>query len=305
MIRLSMSPRFPPLPWLRAFEASARHLSFTDAATELHLTQAAISKQVKLLEHFLREPLFHRKPRSLVLTKIGAAYLPKVRDAFERLAGGTEEVFGNRRSEMLCLRAPAAFSVHWLAARLPGFYRQHPETPLRLVSSVWNEEFDKERFDLDIRYGDGRWPGFHSDQLTWESLVPVCAPSVAAQMHTPADIAHQPLLHVLGYEEGWAAWLRAAGVTGVSPGAGHQFDSSALAFQVAAQGFGVALGRTSMTAQEIASGRLVAPFALQVPVREAFHMIAPLDGREHPDAARFRRWILAEAAAARPRENLT
>jgi LysR family glycine cleavage system transcriptional activator len=109
-----MNMRLPPLSWLRAFEASARHLSFTHAAQELNLTQAAISKQIKLLEHYLREPLFQRQPRSLVLTKVGAAYLPKVRDAFERLAAGTEEVFGSRRTEMLTCRA---FRVFWSVIR--------------------------------------------------------------------------------------------------------------------------------------------------------------------------------------------
>ncbi len=294
-----MVHRFPPLPWLRAFEASARHLSFTHAAAELNLTQAAVSKQVKLLEQHLREPLFHRKPRSLVLTKIGAAYLPKVRDAFERLSEGTEETFGNRRSEVLTVRATVDFSVNWVAPRLPRFFEQYPKTPVRLVSSVWGEEFDKERFDLDIRYGSGRWPGFRSDQLTWEKLEPLCAPALCAALKTPAELQHQRLLHVLGYEEGWATWLKAARVTQVNAGEGIQFDSSLLAFEVAACGGGVALGRTSMSALEIAAGRLVRPFDLAVPIREAFHMIAPADGSEHPDAAVFRDWILAEAAAAR------
>ena len=115
MDKLGMSSKLPPLTWLRAFEASARHLSFTSAAAELGLTQAAVSKQIKLLEHYLHEPLFQRKPRSLVLTKIGAAYLPKVRDSFERLAAGTEEVFGRRRDEVLTVRVAAGFSVNWRA----------------------------------------------------------------------------------------------------------------------------------------------------------------------------------------------
>jgi len=299
MARFDVIPRFPPLPWLRAFEASARHLSFTHAAAELNLTQAAISKQVKLLEQHLREPLFHRKPRSLVLTKIGAAYLPKVRDAFERLSDSTEEVFGNRRSEVLTVRAPAGFSVNWIAPRLIRFFDLHPDTPLRLVSSVWSEEFEKERFDLDIRYGNGKWPGLRSDQLTWEKLEPLCAPALLDRLKTPADLQGQRLLHVLGYEEGWAVWLKAAKAAEVIAGQGIQFDTSLLAFEVAARGGGVALGRSSMSAVEIASGRLVRPFDLAVPIREAFHMLAPMDGSEHPDAAVFRAWILDEAQAER------
>ncbi len=298
-----MNRNLPNLTWLRAFEASARHLSFTHAAEELNLTQAAVSKQVKLLEHYLREPLFQRKPRSLVLTKAGAAYLPKVRDGFERLAAGTLEVFGNRRSEVLTVRAAASFAVSWLASRLPDFYRRHPDTPLRLVSSVWSDAFDKERFDLDIQYGTGRWPGFRCDRLTWEEITPLCSPALIegeTPLKAPRDLGHHVLLHVLGYEEGWAVWLKAAGVSDINAGQGLQFDTSLMAFEIAAHGRGVALGRSSMMARELASGRLVAPFDLKAPINEAFHLISPTDGSEHPDAPIFRDWLLAEAAAAHP-----
>jgi len=297
-----MNRNLPPLTWLRAFEASARHLSFTHAAEELNLTQAAISKQVKLLEHYLREPLFQRKPRSLVLTKAGSAYLPKVRDGFERLTAGTLEVFGNRRSEVLTVRAAASFAVYWLGSRLPDFYRRHPDTPLRLVSSVWSDAFDKERFDLDIQYGSGQWPGFRCDRLTWEEITPLCSPGLIEgerPLKAPGDLRDHALLHVLGYEEGWAVWLNAAGVSDINPGKGLQFDTSLMAFEIAAHGCGVALGRTSMMAHELASGRLVAPFSLKVPIKEAFHLVSPTDGSEHPDSSVFREWLLAEAAASR------
>lgn len=294
-----MAQKLPHPVWLRAFEASARHLSFTSAAAELNLTQAAVSKQVKLLEQFLREPLFERRARSLVLTKVGAAYLPKVRDAFERLAAGTEEVFGNRRSEMLTLRVPAALSVAWLAPRLRAFVDTHPDVPVRIVSSVWSDEFRKERFDLDIQYGSGRWPGFRVDRLTWETVAPLCAPALldgAPPLRTPADLRHHRLLHVLGYREGWATWLAAAGVTEVNAGQGLQFDNSLIVMEFAAAGGGVALVRSSMSRPMTDAGRLVRPFDLAVPVAEAFYLIAPSDGRAHPDAALFRDWLLAEAA---------
>jgi len=295
-----MAPQFPPLNWLRAFEASARHLSFTHAAGELNLTQAAISKQVKLLEHYLREQLFHRKPRSLVLTKVGAAYLPKVRDAFERLSAGTEEVFGNRRSGVLTMRAPAGYSVNWLAPRLVGFFEANPDIPLRIVSSVWSEEFDKEKFDLDIQYGLGNWPGFRTDRLSHEVLEPLCAPALRngrLPLNTPADLAQHRLLHVLGYEEGWAVWLRAAGQPQINAGGGIQFDTSLLALEVAAQGGGVALGRSSMTAGPLASGRLIRPFELSVHIREAFYLISLQNGPQHRHLPIFRDWLLAESAA--------
>jgi len=299
MYELAMSTRrLPHLTWLRAFEASARHLSFTNAAQELNLTQAAISKQVKLLEHYLREPLFERKPRSLVLTKVGAAYLPKVRDGFERLAAGTEEVFGLRRSEVLTVRAPVGYSVNWIAPRLKGFFHHHPDINLRLVSSVWGDQFDNERFDLDIQYGTGHWPGYKADRLTWEVIKPVCAPSLLYgknAIRKPADLAHHRLLHVLGYEEGWADWLRFAKTNGINSGQGLQFDTSLLAFEFAAHGGGVALARSSMFSIEIERGRLVEPFSIEAPLHEAFHLISPETGRDHPDAQKFREWLLDTA----------
>lgn len=290
--------RLPHLTWLRAFEASARHLSFTNAAQELNLTQAAISKQVKLLEHYLREPLFERKPRSLVLTKVGAAYLPKVRDGFERLAAGTEEVFGLRRSEVLTVRAPVGYSVNWIAPRLQQFFDLHPEIEVRLVSSVWGDQFDNERFDLDIQYGTGKWSGYSADRLTWEVIKPVCAPSLLEGPHAlrgPDDLAHHRLLHVLGYEEGWADWLRYANAKRVNSGQGLQFDTSLLAFEFASRGGGVALARSSMLGIESERGRLVEPFEIEAPLHEAFYLISPETGRDHPDAEKFRDWLIDAA----------
>jgi LysR family glycine cleavage system transcriptional activator len=290
-----MGHQMPPLPWLRAFEASARHLSFTNAATELNLTQAAISKQVKLLEHYLREPLFERLPRSLTLTKAGAAYLPKVNDAFERLSAGTLEVFGGRRMGILSVRAPVGYAITWLAARLPRFLAAHPKTQVRIVSSVWADDYDSETFDLDIRYGFGKWVGFDADRVTWERLIPMCLPEFAARLASPDDLSKERLLHVLGYQEGWATWLAAAGTTHVDPGSGLWFDTTPMALEVAAQGGGVALGRSSMLERELASGRLVRPFDLELPIDEGFFLTAPEKGARHPDAAVFRDWLLAEA----------
>lgn len=293
-----MGHQMPPLPWLRAFEASARHLSFTNAASELNLTQAAISKQVKLLEHYLREPLFERLPRSLILTKAGAAYLPKVNDAFERLSAGTIEVFGGRRKGILTVRAPVGWAVNWIAERLPAFMDGYPQIPVRIVSSVWSEEAETERYDLDIRYGTGKWPGIRADRVSWERIEPLCTPEIAKRLASPEDLKGERLLHVLGYQEGWATWLAAAGVASINPGSGAHFDSSLMAFEVAAHGGGVALGRTSMSTTELRSGRLVQPFSLSVPVEEAFYILTPEEGLAHPDAAVFRDWLLSAAHAA-------
>ena len=170
----------PPLTWLRAFEVSARLLSFTAAAQELHLTQAAVSKHVKSLEQRLQRPLFVRHPRSLELTRWGDAYLPKVQDALERLAHGTREVFGRRQDDLLTIRCSVSFAVNWLSPRLPRFLAEAPESRLRILCSVWADPFDAEALDLDIQYGTGDFPGAVSYRLTQEVLTPLCAPALAA-----------------------------------------------------------------------------------------------------------------------------
>jgi len=292
---MALDPHLPPLGWLRAFAAAAKHLSFTQAAAELNLTQAAISKQVKSLELYLRLPLFVRGPRSLVLTKTGEAYLPKVADAFERLAMGTREVFGRRRDHALTLRCAVSFAVNVLAPRLPDFMAQHPGKNIRLISSVWSDAFDKDLFDLDIQYGTGNWSGYTSHRLTWERITPLCAPELLARMPdrpTPDELRHHCLLHVLGYQEGWGIWLNAAGAHGVDPGQGLQLDTTLAAFAIAAHGGGVALGRTSLAAIDRARGRLVAPFALNVPISEAFYMLEPTGAAAHPDVIVFKTWLL-------------
>ena len=301
MGRLAMAHRMPPLNWLRTFEASARHLSFTHAASELGLSQVAVSKQVKQLELHLREPLFVRHARSLEMTKAAEAYLPKVRDAFERLSDGTREVFGGRRSKILTLRAAVGFSVNWLAPRLPDFRARHPQVQLRIVSSVWNEETAHREFDLDIRYGTGKWPGMRADRLTWDTITPVCGPSGprGGAAHVD-DLANRTLIHVLGYEEGWAKWLRAAGAADVvDAGQGLQVDNSLLAFELAAHGCGIALARSSLASRAVEAGCLVTPFDLEVPIEEAFHLVSVEGDDDHADGAVLRAWLLEMAERAR------
>ncbi len=290
----------PPLNWLRAFEAAARHLSFTHAAQELNLTQAAISKQVKLLELQLREQLFVRLPRSLALTKSGEAYVPKVRDAFERLHSGTQEVFGRQWGAVVTVRCAVSFAVNWLAPRLPDFMARHPGAKIRLVSRVWGDSDDGSPVDLDIQYGSGSWPHAVCHRLTHDALQPLCAPSSVQGLQVPGDLQGQRLLHVIGYREGWATWLNAAGVRDVDPGGGLQCDTSLMAYEIAAQGGGVALGRTSLAGKDVGLGRLVAPFALAVPVDEAFYLMTPVEGGLPADARLFVAWLLAQAQASGP-----
>jgi LysR family glycine cleavage system transcriptional activator len=286
----------PPLTWLRAFEVSARLLSFTAAANELHLTQAAVSKHVKSLEHRLRHQLFVRHPRSLALTKWGEAYLPKVQDALERLAIGTREVFGRQKDGLLTIRCTVSFAVNWLAPRLPGFLAEHPGVRLRVLSSVWVDPFDPEAFDVDIQYGTGTFPDAKSHRLTREVITPLCAPGLLPDLKRPDDLAAHTLLHVQGYQEGWGTWLAAAGAKRVDPGQGLQTDTSLTAYALACEGAGIALGRRSLEAPYRKSGRLIAPFALEVPINEGFFLLEPATSSTGPVVRSFVDWLLAETA---------
>jgi LysR family transcriptional regulator, glycine cleavage system transcriptional activator len=289
----------PPPAWLQTFDEAARHLSFTAAATALNLTQAAVSKQIKLLELHLGEPLFIRLPRSLKLTRAGEAYVPKVRDAFERLTTGTGEVFGRRRGDVLTVRSAIGFAANWLAPRLPDFLSFHPNIRLRITSSIWNEA-EASAFDLDVRYGDGNWPGLPSERLTAEQLFPVCAPDLLSGINAlrkPLDLAAHRLIHVLGYRDGWAQWLKAAGLPPQSGKPELQFDTSLMALEMAALGQGVALGRTSMAGSMLARGRLIAPFDLKVPSGEGFHLVTSPSAAKMPEAQAFRDWLLKITAS--------
>ncbi|MBA3909876.1 MAG: LysR family transcriptional regulator [Rhodobacter sp.] len=289
----------PPLTWLRAFEVSARLLSFTAAAHELHLTQAAVSKHVKSLEQRLHHQLFIRHPRSLEMTKWAQAYLPKVQDALERLSNGTREVFGRPRDEILTIRCVVAFAVNWLSPRLPGFLERHPSTQLHILSSVWVDPFDAEAFDLDIQYGIGVFADARSHRLTQETITPLCAPGLASQLKAPDDLARQRLVHVQGYQEGWGTWLAAAKANRVNPGQGIQTDTSLTAYALACEGAGVALGRKSLSAPYRTSGALVAPFDLEVGISEGFFVLEPLATHALGDARHFVDWLVEEAALGR------
>ena len=235
----------PPLNWLRAFEVSARCLNFTHAADELFLTQGAVSQQIRQLENHLGVALFKRLPRGLGLTEEGQAYLPVVQDAITRLAVGTNEIFGQHKRRPIKVRGSLAFFVHWLAPKLVDFRQAHPHVDIRYISNIWVKELDGED-DMEIRWGHGQWPGLVSQRLTWDTLFPVCSPALMATLKVPADVAKHPLLHVLGYEEGWGYWLKMVGVDSVDSSTGMQFDTLVCTLRMAELGQGIALARSSM-----------------------------------------------------------
>ncbi len=300
-----MPRRLPPVNWLRAFEAAARHVSFTQAARELGVTPSAVSQQVRLLEQHLGCALFNRLPRSLELAEAGEAYLPLVHDAFERLVASTAELFGDRGVKRLTIRVTAGFAVFWLIPRLTRFRARHPDMALRLTTSIWAGEPRDPAADLEIRHGAGGWPGMRAERLSWDTVFPVCSPSLRngpVPLVSPADLSRHTLLHAIGFREGWGEWLARAGVADrVDPAEGLEFDTSVMTIELALRGAGVALGRSCLVGELLAAGRLVAPFELALPTDEAVYLISTAGRPADSAAERFRVWLLAEAGKDRPR----
>jgi LysR family glycine cleavage system transcriptional activator len=290
--------RLPALNALKAFEAAARHESFTKAARELNVTQGAVSHQVKALESELGLRLFERARQRLIITEAGRAYLEVVRDAFDRLASGTERLLQRRKSGILTVTTSPNFAAKWLVHRLSGFARANPEIDLRVGAAKAHVDFAGQDVDVAIRHGDGRWPGLHVTRLCAEELFPVCSPALIkgrGALRSPADLARQTLLHFEGPQD-WTRWLEAAGISGIDVSRGPVFSERSMALDAAIGGQGVALARSALCAWDLLASRLVRPFAFGLKVPYAYWIVCPKSNAELPKIAAFRAWLLAEAA---------
>ncbi|MCW2235682.1 LysR family transcriptional regulator [Azospirillum canadense] len=284
-----------PLNALRAFEASARHLSFTRAAVELCVTQAAVSHQVKLLETRLNVTLFKRLPRGLMITPEGEALLPVLRDSFDRMADMLERFEAGHVRDVLMIGAVGTFAVGWLLPRLPDFQQKHPFIELRLSTNNNRVDMAAEGLDYAIRFGNGAWHGTEAVHLFPAPLSVLCIPSIADGLREPADLVNHTLLRSYRTDE-WTAWFAAAGVAFPAPLAkGMVFDSSLAMMQAALQGAGVALAPPLMFGRELASGDIRQPFAVTASVGS--YWLTHLKSRyPTPAMAAFRDWILEVAA---------
>ncbi|PTL82985.1 transcriptional regulator GcvA [Vitiosangium sp. GDMCC 1.1324] len=285
--------RIPPLGALRAFEAGARHLSFTRAAAELCVTQAAISHQVRQLEDWLGVTLFERRGHALALTAKGAAYLRELTPAFDRMSEATARLY-EREQGPLRLTVLPSFASCWLLPRLERFRQLHPDIELHLTSSAELWDFLDERFDVGIRSGLGRWTGLKAEQISQEALSPVCSPSLAKKLRSPSELRKVRLLHDTP-KDGWRRWLDFAGVDGVDAEVGPVFNDAGLALQAAVQGHGVALGRLMLASDDLKAGRLVQPFAKVLPNDFSYWLVHPRPLAGRSDVAAFRTWLLSEA----------
>lgn len=275
-------------------------MSFTNAGREIGVTQSAISQNVRLLEGYLGQALFRRLPQCLELTDAGKAYLPTVQDGFQRIGAGTLEVFGPGRGGRLTVRATPGFADLWLAPRLGEFFAQAPDLNIRVLSTIWDIEFEGGGDILEIRYGNGDWPGMNAERLTHDCVFPVANPDAGRRLAgDPRTLSQMRLLHTVGFRVTWSDWLAAAHLSEMVDGSsGDQFDTALLPTHLAEQGHGVALVRLSLVANKLATGSLVAPLVPALTTDEAFYLVWPSNTRLSADAERFAHWLRDATARA-------
>ena len=285
-----MRHRLPPLNALRLFEASARLLSFKNAADELLLTPSAVSHGIQSLERWLGVPLFTRTPKGLVLTKAGAAYYPSVQTALEMLADSSARVSAHRQRRHLRISAAPTFARHLLMPVLSEFQDAHPDITVDIDTSQDRVDLGENGADIAIRMGTGGWPGVIAEELLRETLVPVCAPKRRADL-AGKKLEDLPLIHVTTVSEDWARWATATGRKPPSTSQGLRFDTLQMAFDAAARGLGVAIGRRPLVDADLDAGRLVALWEPEIPCESAHWLISLETKANEPAIAAFRAWI--------------
>jgi LysR family glycine cleavage system transcriptional activator len=289
-----MTRRLPPLKSLRAFEAAARHLSFTRAADELFVTQAAVSHQIKSLEEFLGVTLFIRRNRALLLTDEGQSYWPKIRDIFEILSSATDQLKAQRASGALTVSVVPTFATVWLVPRLSYFSELHPDIEVRLKASDESVDFVREDIDVAIYYDTGDYPGLHSVTLLNERLTPLCSPQFlegSKQLILPDDLKKHTLLHD-GNTNDWRRWLKFAGVKGVNLNSGPVFSHTAMVQQAAIYGQGIAMGHSVLSQADVLAGRLIQPFELMMESDFSYDIVCPIESAKRPKIKAFTEWLL-------------
>ena len=291
--------RLPPLHWLRAFEASARALSFTNAALELNMTQSAVSQQIKSLENALGCSLFVRRVRGLELTNEGRGYLPTVQAAFATLEEGTSVLTGRNDPNVLALHVNLSFAVFWLTPRLAGFLAEFPWIQLHVATSIWPEEKPSASAQVEIVFGQGKWESRLGTRLTQDHVFPVCSPALASRISSLQDLCSQRLIDLSGTLQSWDSWFDAQPDQGVSaPVLIHRASTWAVSLEWALEGLGVALAHDTVANHLIRSGRLVRPLPFALPMKEAYYLIAPQGGPPHAAVEAFRGWVLREMAGS-------
>jgi len=298
-----MAARIPSLNGLKAFESAARHLSFTQAAHELSVTQTAISHQIRRLEDELGVRLFLRAKDGLTLTPEGRAYLPGVHSAFNELRYSTQMLLGSRENNALTISTLVSLASKWLLPRLGSFQEAFPGIDVRVTASTELVDFHKAGIDAAIRYGRGDWPGLRADRLMSDEVFPVCSPRLLAgpnALKAPSDLRHHRLLQVSGMtDDDWGIWLNAAGQPqALAEGSRLTFDLAMMAVQAAIDGLGVCIGRSTYVDEDLKAGRLVAPFDLKLKSDLGFYLVTPLENADSNKVQAFRTWLMEQVDSA-------
>ena len=297
-----MSRRIYPLNALRAFEASARHLSFVIAADELSVTPAAVSHQVKKLEEFLGFPLFRRKTRGLQLVESGQSLLSELSDVFLQLDNAMERVIDHDSRGTLTLSVAPTFAVMWLIPRLQKFYALHPEIDVRIATGLGLIDFQRDDFDAAIRLSNENWNGLETVKLFDESVTPMCSPQLlegSSPLNSPDDLRNHVLLHnhSMDYDPEaptWETWLNAAGASNVDASRGTHFSLPDHGLQAAIDGSGVVLGWRTLSAPDVDAGRVVTPFDLSLSLGSSFYLCYPKAQGQRKNIVALRNWLEQE-----------
>jgi len=285
----------PSLNGLRAFEAAARLGSFAAAGAELSVTQAAVSRMVRVLESRLGFPLFARHANRLALTAQGKALQPGLTSAFDGIATLVTQAAALSGVPILTVGVGPSFAMRWLIPRLGDFQARHPEIEVRIATGGAINPI-RDDWTCGILLGDGQWSGYTSEALFSADLFPVCAPRLAAKLRTPADLRRHTLLQVAHALDEWPLWLRAAGLKWRPEKRSPRFDTYALALQAAVDGLGVAMALRPYVVDDLAAGRLVAPFRRSVPVGKAWYLLWRPERGDDPALVAFRAWLRAQSS---------
>jgi LysR family transcriptional regulator, glycine cleavage system transcriptional activator len=292
---------------LRAFEASARHQSFSAAAAELNVTPAAVGQLVRALEDWLGTPLFHRTAGGrarLTPTEAAERALPDIRTGFDRLTLGLERLKEGAMNGVLTVTVSPAFAAKWLLPRIDRFQSACPETDVRLDTNLKVVDFVAQRIDIGVRYGTGSWPGLTAEKLMDEEVYPVCSPQMlrkSGRLNEPGDLEHETLIHDLSMDghagfPTWGAWLHKAGVGSPAVRRGMKINNSAAVLQAAVEGHGIALARSVMARDDLLCGRLVRLFSdISFCSPLAYYIVYRSDSADLPRTKAFRNWLMLEA----------
>jgi len=296
---MAMARRIPPLNPLYTFEAAARRSSFKLAAEELHVTQGAVSRQVRALEKYLGVDLFERHHRSVRITRVGKSFHDDLIGGFEKIEAATERLAANQSRTTLVVRAYGTFANRWLIPRLAGFHKSNPNIFVDFTASMRAVDFEHEDVDVAVHFGvPGEREGLHQDFLIPVNIVPVCSPALinpTRPLRHPPDLQRYTLLHTLSRPEDWPNWLRANGIVADWASRGYRFESSSMAYEAAINEVGVAAAVAALVQSDLKEGRLITPFPMTLSTPYAYWLVHPPTKAQNPAVVVFRNWIVEEA----------